>query len=163
MWCRSVATAPIQSLAWEPPYAMGVALKKQKEENPKIVENPTPHISHTDLAVSLTCGPLHLLFSLAGMNSPKHPHGTFLISMSWLKCHLPWPPLKKLQPSPHPSLSPFSASVFSLALNSISTWQSSAVLFTAFKHSPDELGFWSDLFTDVCKHLPHKKYSIFAE
>ena len=27
LWCRSVATAPIQLLAWEPPYDVGVALK----------------------------------------------------------------------------------------------------------------------------------------
>ena len=30
LWCRLAAAASIQSLAWEPPYAMGVALKKQK-------------------------------------------------------------------------------------------------------------------------------------
>ena len=28
--CRLVATAPIGPLAWEPPYAMGEALKRQK-------------------------------------------------------------------------------------------------------------------------------------
>ena len=30
LWCRPVATAPIQTLAWEPPYAMGVTLKRPK-------------------------------------------------------------------------------------------------------------------------------------
>ena len=30
LWCRPVATAPIRPLVWEPPYAMGVALKKKK-------------------------------------------------------------------------------------------------------------------------------------
>ena len=29
-WCRPAATAPIRPLAWEPPYAMGMALKRQK-------------------------------------------------------------------------------------------------------------------------------------
>ena len=29
LWCRPAATALIQSLAWELPYAMGVALNKQ--------------------------------------------------------------------------------------------------------------------------------------
>ena len=29
--CRPVATAPIRLLAWEPPYDMGVALKKDKK------------------------------------------------------------------------------------------------------------------------------------
>ena len=30
LWRRPVATAPILPLAWEPPYATGVALKGQK-------------------------------------------------------------------------------------------------------------------------------------
>ena len=30
LWCRPAATAPIGVLAREPPYAMGVALKRQK-------------------------------------------------------------------------------------------------------------------------------------
>jgi len=32
-WCRPAATAPIQPLAWEPPYALGAALKGQKTNN----------------------------------------------------------------------------------------------------------------------------------
>ena len=28
LWCRLIAAAPIRSLAWEPPHAVGVALKK---------------------------------------------------------------------------------------------------------------------------------------
>ena len=31
LWHRPVATALIQLLAWEPPYAMGVALKRQNK------------------------------------------------------------------------------------------------------------------------------------
>ena len=27
LWCRAVAIAPLRSLAWEPPYATGAALK----------------------------------------------------------------------------------------------------------------------------------------
>ena len=30
LWCRPAAVAPIQPLAWEPPYAVGAALKRQK-------------------------------------------------------------------------------------------------------------------------------------
>ena len=30
LWCRLAATAPIQPLAWEPPYATGAALEKAK-------------------------------------------------------------------------------------------------------------------------------------
>ena len=34
LWCRPVATAPIGTLAWEPPCAMGAALEKDKKKNP---------------------------------------------------------------------------------------------------------------------------------
>ena len=30
LWCSLAAAAPIQPLAWEPPYTMGVALKKNE-------------------------------------------------------------------------------------------------------------------------------------
>ena len=30
-WCWPAATAPIRPLAWEPPYAMGAALKSEKQ------------------------------------------------------------------------------------------------------------------------------------
>ena len=33
LWRRLAAIAPIRSLAWEPPYAMGAALKGQKPKN----------------------------------------------------------------------------------------------------------------------------------
>jgi len=32
LWHRLVAIAPIGPLAWEPPYAAGVALKRQKDQ-----------------------------------------------------------------------------------------------------------------------------------
>ena len=32
LWCRSAATAPIRHLAWELPYAVCVALKRQKKK-----------------------------------------------------------------------------------------------------------------------------------
>ena len=35
LWCRPAAAAPIGSLAWEPPYAEGAALKKQKGKKEK--------------------------------------------------------------------------------------------------------------------------------
>ena len=39
LWRRLVATAPIQPLAWGPPYAMvGVALKRQKNEKKNSVQ-----------------------------------------------------------------------------------------------------------------------------
>ena len=36
LWCRMAATALIWPLAWEPPYASGVALKRPKNKNIKI-------------------------------------------------------------------------------------------------------------------------------
>ena len=36
LWHRPVATALIRPLAWEPPYAVGVALKGGKIKNKKI-------------------------------------------------------------------------------------------------------------------------------
>jgi len=38
LWCRPVATAPIQPLAWEPPYAVGAAQRNSKKKKKKIVE-----------------------------------------------------------------------------------------------------------------------------
>ena len=35
LWHRPMATAPIPPLAWEPPYAVGVALKRQKKKERK--------------------------------------------------------------------------------------------------------------------------------
>ena len=32
LWCRLEATAPVQSLAWESPYATSVALKRQQQQ-----------------------------------------------------------------------------------------------------------------------------------
>ena len=33
LWCRPAAVALIQPLAWEPPHAVGAALKRQKTNN----------------------------------------------------------------------------------------------------------------------------------
>ena len=35
LWCSLAAVAPIGPLAWERPYATGVALKRQKEKSKK--------------------------------------------------------------------------------------------------------------------------------
>ena len=32
LWCRPAAVAPIPPLAWEPPYATGVALKRKRKK-----------------------------------------------------------------------------------------------------------------------------------
>ncbi len=36
LWRRPVTTAPIRPLAWEPPYAAGVALEKTKKTHTKM-------------------------------------------------------------------------------------------------------------------------------
>ena len=38
LWCRLVAAAPIRPLTWEPPYVVGVALKKKKQTEKGIVK-----------------------------------------------------------------------------------------------------------------------------
>ena len=40
LWHRPAATAQIQPLAWEPPYALGAALKRQKTKQNKTTKNP---------------------------------------------------------------------------------------------------------------------------
>ena len=38
LWCRPAAAAPISPLTWEPPYAVGAALKRQKKYKNKKIE-----------------------------------------------------------------------------------------------------------------------------
>ena len=38
LWYRLAAAAPIAPLAWDPPYAMGAALKRQKKKNGILVQ-----------------------------------------------------------------------------------------------------------------------------
>ena len=54
LWCRLVATALIRPLAWEPPCAVGVALKKdqkkkKKKKKKKEKENPKYGKDYTHL------------------------------------------------------------------------------------------------------------------
>ena len=37
LWCRPAAVPPIQPLAWEPPYATGMALKRKKKKVLQII------------------------------------------------------------------------------------------------------------------------------
>ena len=45
LWCRPAAIAPIRLLAWEPPYAVGVALKRQKKK--KFLYNTIDQTEHS--------------------------------------------------------------------------------------------------------------------
>ena len=42
LWHRPAAEATIRSLAWEPPYAAGVALKRQKDMSRDFSNCPVP-------------------------------------------------------------------------------------------------------------------------
>ena len=47
LWCRPMAMAAIQPLAWEPPYALGAALKDQKQTNKQTnKQTKKPHQTH---------------------------------------------------------------------------------------------------------------------
>ena len=46
LWCRPATVAPIQPVAWEPPYAMGVALKRQKRKS-KSASQTTHFVEYT--------------------------------------------------------------------------------------------------------------------
>ena len=47
LWCKLVGTTPIGLLAWEPPYATGVALKRQKDQKKKKKKEFTQMMSLT--------------------------------------------------------------------------------------------------------------------
>ena len=49
LWCRPAAAAPVQPLAWEPPCATGVALKKKSAKKKKKIENETETMSTTKI------------------------------------------------------------------------------------------------------------------
>ena len=51
LWHRPAAAAPIRPLAWEPPYAAGVALEKEKKKKTNKKKDKENYISlHSDLA-----------------------------------------------------------------------------------------------------------------
>ena len=45
LWRRLAATAPIRTLAWEPPYAMGAGLEKAKKKSQKKKKTQSPNIN----------------------------------------------------------------------------------------------------------------------
>ena len=49
LWCRPVAAALISTLVWQPPYAKGVALKRQKKKKKKKRIERTKGIEFTEL------------------------------------------------------------------------------------------------------------------
>ena len=81
LWCRLAAVAPTGPLAWEPPYAMDVALKKkrQKDKNKKPKNNGLLYRGHNPLTGMQITGK-------GGKTNPKPP-GSFV-----LVARLPSPP-----------------------------------------------------------------------
>ena len=72
--CRPAAVSPVQSLAWEPPFASGAALKskkKKKKEKRKMIKPQTPappalllpHSDHCDCPLS-SVNPHYTLYFL---------------------------------------------------------------------------------------------------
>ena len=55
LWRRLVATSPIQPLAWEPPHAVGVALKRQKTKGKKkkVISHSCHHLMQDDEGFAL--------------------------------------------------------------------------------------------------------------
>ena len=47
LWCRLAATAPIRPPAWEPPYATGAPLKRQKTKKKNRDKKTVEKISET--------------------------------------------------------------------------------------------------------------------
>ena len=54
LWCRPGATAPIRPLAWEPPYAEGVALEKDKKTHAHMHARTRRHAHKRDLFLGTT-------------------------------------------------------------------------------------------------------------
>ena len=44
LWPRPVATAPIRPLAWEPPYAVGAALEKDKKKEKRQIDDYSKNV-----------------------------------------------------------------------------------------------------------------------
>ena len=84
LWWRLAATAQIQPLAWEPPYAAGVALKDKKQTNKQKQHSSTPsqiNISpHTEgLFLSVHIIQYNsLAFNNNNKNTTRHTKGLFI-------------------------------------------------------------------------------------
>ena len=55
LWCRPVSKAPFRPLAWEPPYAAGVALKRPKKKKnyfPRLVYISATYAKFVEVGLS---------------------------------------------------------------------------------------------------------------
>ena len=70
-WCRPAATAPIGPLAWEPPYAMGSALKRPKKKRGNPEELPPKHMSLSPNKHFTCFATFHLFAEFSLQSKPK--------------------------------------------------------------------------------------------
>ena len=71
LWRRSAATAPIRPLAWEPPYAVGGALKKR-------------HIQKLNILLTLqhsNCTPWYLSEGVECKNLHTNVYSSFIVAL----------------------------------------------------------------------------------
>ena len=81
LWCRPAATAPIQPLAWELPYAVGAVLKRQKKEKEvEALEWWTKLASHPSSSSS------YLMLSPFISLSFSSPHVRCKSAKKWCPC-----------------------------------------------------------------------------
>ena len=65
VWCRPVAAAPIQPLAWELPYAMGVAIKRRRRRKKSQAEPARQTCIQIPDPLSIKLCPLNKLLHLS--------------------------------------------------------------------------------------------------
>ena len=89
LWRRPAATAPIQPLAWEPPYDVGVALKRQKKRKSKR-QSSDIHWLPYELKREGDGGTIkESVFTFAYVNIKKFCHWVTVPRHSGLACPLP--------------------------------------------------------------------------
>ena len=79
LWCRLAAAAPIAPLAWEPPYAVDVALKRQNKSKDK------NHHSSDNFLVSGTTKVS--LYPVTMIHSPKHCPAALILLITGVRMH----------------------------------------------------------------------------
>ena len=72
LWCRPAAVAPIRPLAWEPPYVMGAALKREKKRKK---EKKKKLLHHGESTVAFYSAHLP---SLISQSNSAHEDGSML-------------------------------------------------------------------------------------
>ena len=94
LWCRPAATAPIRHLAWEPPYATGAALKRQKKPQKHLFLLFCPHQDESkiySLYLAVTS-----LKSFLNFSTSSDPHIFFFLATPW---KFPGPGIKPMHHS----------------------------------------------------------------